>query len=275
LGEFGVPLVLDSLVRKLRCGQEVVASCTGNMILSEECVGVVFFSSDCAKGGSHWEGIWSSTLSSPEGSTSSIFESARSICWDGDKVSSIVGADDLIVMTVRLMDIIGRKSEPWALPVDERILVASKLNVSAKRLMHKQWYGAAMKLYTKALDICRLTDVYRLSSTSTSPDSSKTPGYCLITPLEGDPTSDDSETLSERIGLFTALHLNLSLCYIKHHNYRESVVHADNALSFTPQSFKAIYRKGFALIQLGEYQQALNTIIDGIRWHPYERTLQV
>jgi len=80
--------------------------------------------------------------------------------------------------------------------------------------------------------------------------------------------------LEKRRVLLVAVHLNLSLCYLKQHNYVECITSCDKAIELDPNSEKAYFRKGQANLATSDYEIAKSDFVKTLRIDPSSKIAQ-
>jgi FK506-binding protein 4/5 len=117
-----------------------------------------------------------------------------------------------------------RAEESWALDIKERIEQAKIFKEKGTNYFKASKFTLAVKMYKKIIDYL---------------GSQKDPKF-----------------REEMDGLILAANLNLSLCYLKMDDNFEAKDSATAALKIDPDNVKALFRKGQALLKLGEPKQA-------------------
>lgn len=96
--------------------------------------------------------------------------------------------------------------------------------------------------------------------------------YLLLTiffNLEGeDPQAEETKALQ------LSAHLNISLCHLKLNQYFEAKAHATDAIKMDENNEKAYFRRGQALLQLGEPQLAIKDFNEVLRLEPNNKAAQ-
>jgi len=90
----------------------------------------------------------------------------------------------------------------------------------------------------------------------------------VLTFLENDAGSEGDEHVEERKNLKLTANLNLSLCYLKLNEYFEARSTATAALEIDPNNEKAFFRRGQALLAIGEPEQARKNFAEVLRLEP-------
>lgn len=78
----------------------------------------------------------------------------------------------------------------------------------------------------------------------------------------------------ERKSLLLASHSNLALCYLKLNEHFEAKNAATSALEIDPKNEKALFRRGQALLALGEAHQAIKDFSEVLQLDPSNKAAQ-
>lgn len=96
---------------------------------------------------------------------------------------------------------------------------------------------------------------------------------CCITEFVSD-AEGDKEILDEIESLNLAAHLNLALCYLKIGDNFEAKASATEALELAPDNVKALFRRGQALLKLGEPKLASEDFQKCLKLDPGNKAVQ-
>ncbi|RZC35152.1 FKBP C, Metallophos, and/or TPR 11 domain containing protein [Asbolus verrucosus] len=129
-----------------------------------------------------------------------------------------------------------RTKESWALDTKERVEQAKIFKEKGTNYFKTLKFNLAVKMYKKIIDYL---------------ESQKDPEF-------------DKEIES----LNLAAHLNLSLCYLKLNDNFEAKAAATAALKIDPDNVKALFRRGQALLKLGEPKLASNDFAECLKLDP-------
>lgn len=81
--------------------------------------------------------------------------------------------------------------------------------------------------------------------------------------------------MEERQQLLLSSHLNLALCYLKTQEYFEAKNAATTAIELDENNEKAFFRRGQALLYIGEAQLAANDFATVLKLEPNNKAAQV
>ncbi|KAK9500153.1 hypothetical protein O3M35_001467 [Rhynocoris fuscipes] len=129
------------------------------------------------------------------------------------------GASLVYTVTLKKFE---QSKDVWMMTSHEKLDEAKNLKERGTQYFKNEKFETAVKLYKKALEF-----------------------------IDSDAGFED-ELLSDRSAVLLALHLNIAMSHLKLKNFTNAKNSCDTALEMDPNSLKALFRRGQALLQLSE-----------------------
>lgn len=145
--------------------------------------------------------------------------------------------------TVELLELEKEKSS-WDMSFEEKLEIATRRKEEGNELFKQKKYERALKRYKKALDY--------FQNDSSLKDEEKKKASALKLPC----------------------YLNTAVCLMKTKSWKEVIENCNKALEIDPANVKALYRKGSALIDLDDWEQAKLCLEKALQHDPSNKEIK-